>query len=273
MPSFLRQSIAFFVLTYAVTWSMWFAWAQLTSPVRWFLFYVGVFAPALIALGLTWKESGEPGVRALLARIFRWQVDARWYLFAIGYIATIKLLAAVAHRAITGEWPRFGQEPWLLMVAAIMISTWVQAGEELGWRGYALPRLSARFGLGAAAVIVGILWASWHLPFFFILAGGDTYGQSFPLYLLQVTAVSVAMAWLYWRTDGSLLLVMLFHAAVNNTKDIVPSAVPGATNSLSLHASLVGWLTVALLWICAAYFLVRMRGATLELTAKQEGRA
>jgi hypothetical protein len=154
------------------------------------------------------------------------------------------------------------------MVAAIMISTWVQAGEELGWRGFALPRLSARFGLGAASVIVGILWASWHLPFFFIPAG-DIYGQSFPLYLLQVTAVSVAMAWLYWRTGGSLLLVMLFHAAVNNTKDIVPSAVPGATNSLSFDASLVGWLTVALLWICGAYFLVRMGQATLEPVAER----
>jgi len=266
--SILRQAIVFFVLTYAVTWSMWFGWAQMASPARWFLFYVGVFAPALVALGLTWKEDGEPGVRVLLARIFRWQVNARWYLFAIGYIATIKLLAAVAHRAITGDWPRFGQEPLLLMVVAIMISTWVQAGEELGWRGYALPRVSARFGLGTASVLVGILWASWHLPLFFI-PGGDTYGQSFPLYLSQVTAISVAMAWLYWRTDGSLLLVMLFHAAINNTKDIVPSAVSGATNSLSLHASFVGWLTVVFLWICAAYFLIRMRGAALDPIAER----
>jgi membrane protease YdiL (CAAX protease family) len=107
------------------------------------------------------------------------------------------------------------------------------------------------------------------LPLFFNPAGGDTYGQSFPLYLLQVTAVSVAMAWLYWRTGGSLLLVMLFHAAVNNTKDIVPSAVPGATNPVSLNASLVGWLTVALLWICAASFLVRMRHATLAPVAER----
>ncbi len=268
VPSVLRQSIAFFALTYAVTWSMWFAWAQITGASRWLLFYVGVFAPALVALGLTWKEKGEPGVHALLARIFRWQVNVRWYLFAIGYIATIKLLAAVAHRAITGQWPRFGPQPVLLMVAAILMSTWVQAGEEIGWRGYALPRLSARFGLAAASVIVGILWASWHLPFFFI-PGGDVHGQSFPLYLSQVTAVSVAMAWLYWRTGGSLLLVMLFHAAINNTKDIVPSAVPGATNSLSFDASLVGWLTVGLLWICAAFFLVRMRHALLKPVAEK----
>ena len=269
MPSGLRQSIAFFLLTYAVTWSMWFAWAQSTSPARSLLFFGGVFAPAVVALGLTWKEKGGPGVGALLARIFRWQVSARWYLFAIVYIATIKLLAAAAHLAIAGEWPRFGQNPLLLMIASILISMWVQAGEEIGWRGYALPHLCARFGLGAASVIVGILWASWHLPLFFVFAGGDTYGQSFPLYLLQVTAISVAMAWLYWRTGGSLLLVMLFHAALNNTKDIVPSAVPGATNSLSLNASLVGWITVLLLWICAVYFLVRMRGAKLHPAAEK----
>lgn len=97
----------------------------------------------------------------------------------------------------------------------------------------------------------------WHLPLFFV-PESDLLGQSFPLYLLQVTALSVALAWLYWRTQGSLLLVMLLHAAINNTKDIVPSASPGATNSFTLSASLVAWLTVALLWMAAAYFLVRM---------------
>ena len=79
-----------------------------------------------------------------------------------------------------------------------------------------------------------------------------------------MTALSVAMAWLSWRTNGSLLLVMLMHAAVNNTKDIVPSAVAGAINPFVLSTSLVAWLSVALLWICAVYFLVRMRRADLH---------
>jgi membrane protease YdiL (CAAX protease family) len=101
------------------------------------------------------------------------------------------------------------------------------------------------------------------LPLFFA-PESDTFGQSFPLYLLQVTALSVAAAWLYWRTNGSLLLVMLLHAAVNNTMGIVPSAVPGARNPFALSTSLVAWLTVTLLWITAAYFLVRMfKTATL----------
>ncbi|MBI3836393.1 MAG: CPBP family intramembrane metalloprotease [Planctomycetia bacterium] len=184
-------------------------------------------------------------------------------MFAVGYIPAIKLTVALAHRLATGAWPRFGQDAWYLMAAVIVFSTWVQAGEEIGWRGYALPRLTDRFGLAPASIILGIIWASWHLPLFFILES-DTFGQSFPLYLLQVTALSVAAAWLYWRTKGSLLLVMLMHAAVNNPIVTVPSAVTGATNPIALSTSLVAWLTVAFLWITAAYFLVRMsKTATL----------
>jgi membrane protease YdiL (CAAX protease family) len=146
------------------------------------------------------------------------------------------------------------------MIAAISVSTWVQAGEELGWRAFALPRMAKGLGLGPASVLLGVIWASWHFPLF-LMPATTTTGQSFPLYLLQVTAISVTMAWLYWRTNCSLLLVMVLHAAVNNTKDIVPSAVPGATNVFALSNSRIAWLTVALLWIAAAYFLFAMRGA------------
>jgi membrane protease YdiL (CAAX protease family) len=83
------------------------------------------------------------------------------------------------------------------------------------------------------------------------------------VYLLQVTAVSVVMAWLYWRTGRALLLVMLFHAAGNNTKDIVPSAVAEPTTAWTLHASPVAWTTVALLWLVSGLLLIRMRGAAL----------
>jgi len=99
-----------------------------------------------------------------------------------------------------------------------VLSTPVQAGEEVGWRGYALPRLAERLGLPWASVALGVIWACWHLRLFFLFDGADTFGQSFPVYLLSVTALSVAMAWLYWRTGASLLATMLLHAAVNNTK-------------------------------------------------------
>jgi hypothetical protein len=153
--------------------------------------------------------------------------------------------------------PRFGTEAWYVIAVAIVFSTPVQAGEEIGWRGYALPRLESRFGLRSASVMLGVIWALWHLPLFFI-PGLDNYGQSFVVFALGCTALSVAIAWLYARTNGSVLMTMLMHSAVNQTTGIVPSAVTGASDPLALSHSLVAWLSVALLWICAAYFLARM---------------
>ena len=79
--------------------------------------------------------------------------------------------------------------------------------------------------------------------------------------MLQITPYSVALAWLYWRT-GSLLLTMLIHSAVNNMKDIVPSAGVRAARALTLDATLVPRLIGFVLWVVAAAFLARMRGVT-----------
>ncbi|MDP3718034.1 MAG: CPBP family intramembrane metalloprotease [Acidobacteriota bacterium] len=224
------------------------------------MFLLGVFAPGFVALAFTAYYEGRAGVARLLARIGRWQVGAHLYLFAIGYLAATKLLAALIHRMAVGAWPAFGDTPLPLMLGGILLSTWTQAGEELGWRGYALPRLATHLGLGGASVLLGVVWALWHLPLFF-LQGSGSDGQSFPIYLLHVTALSVAMAWLYWRAQGSLLLVMVMHASVNNTTGIVPAAVPDAANPMSLEGSLVAWATVGVSLVIAALLLVRMRRA------------
>ena len=253
--------LAYVALTFALSWSLWFA-SGVSSPggPNTAVFLLGVFSPGIVALGLTGVAGGRTAVIALLRPLVDWNVAARWYVFAAGYMVAIKLAAALLHRAALGTWPLFGQDNLLLMFAAALFSamTGGQAGEELGWRGFALPKLADRFGFGPASILLGAIWALWHLPLFFAPVG-DTFGQSFPLYLLQVTAISVAMAWLYSRTRGSLVPVMLLHAAVNNTKDIVPSAESAATNPWAFSHSPIAWVTLALLWICAAYFLADMR--------------
>ena len=230
-------------------------------------FYIGVFAPAMVGVWLTNRQHRHAGVRALLGRLVKVDVPVRWYVFAFSYMVAIKLTAALIHRVAAGAWPRFGDEPFLLMVGATIASTLLfgQSGEEVGWRGYALPRLAGRFGLAGASVALGILWAAWHLPLFF-LPGTDTTGQSFPLYLVQVIGLSVPIAWLYARTNGSLFLTMLMHAAINNTKDIVPSGGQTTANPFVLSTSLPGWITAGLLWVCATYFLVRMHRERLTLS-------
>jgi membrane protease YdiL (CAAX protease family) len=276
----MRESGAFLVATFALTWAAWAVvlrvagaagpaspispWLTLGGPV----FLLGVFAPGLVAVALTAMNEGRHGVGALLRRVGRWDVGPRFYAFALLLMPLTKLAVAVLERLLTGAWPPFGETRPVVLLGATLLSTVGQAGEEVGWRGYLLPRLAGRAGLGAASLAVGFVWATWHLPLFFA-RGADTYGQSFPLYALQVTAYSVALAWLYARTGGSVLLPMLMHAAFNNMKDIVPSGrVPGDT-PFTLDATLAFRLTVLVLWIVALILLVRMRGATAVAAEKR----
>jgi uncharacterized protein len=254
------SALEFFGLTFAVTWACWLPLVlgiSTRSLAGILLAHLGTYAPSLVAVWLTARNQGDAGVRGLLGRVLQAQVAARWYVFAVTFMAAIKLVAALIHRVATGAWPAFGDFPWYFIPFVIAVSTPFQAGEEIGWRGYALPRLAERWGLARASLLLGVVWAVWHLPLFFV-RGADTFGQPFLVYLLQVTALSVAFAWLYGNVHGSLLLPMVLHAAINNSKDIVPSAAAAGKHPFGVNASLVAWITVGLLWAAAAYFLIRM---------------
>jgi CAAX protease family protein len=213
--------LKFFALTYTLTWTCWLgalwfagdsrasmpAFSELRGP----LLFVGSFCPALAALWLTAREDGRAATRALLNRMFESNVAGRWYLFAVGYGVAVRFAAALLYHLVAGSWPTFGTEPWFGIVAAIVVSTPIVAGEEIGWRGYALPRLAARYGLGGASLILGAVHACWHLPLF-VVPGHVLYGQSFPAYVILGIALSVAFGWLYAHTRGSLLLAMLMHS-------------------------------------------------------------
>jgi len=250
---------AFFLLTFALTETCFIAAARMSapSPLRTLLLTLGTFAPGLVSLALTWRLEGTAGLRALAGRITRGPVAARWFVIAVLFTPVLKLLAAVLVRVLFHAWPRFDFSEAALIPFAIAISTPVQAGEELGWRGYALPRMAARMGVGPASVLLGALWAVWHLPLFFA-AGVDKEGQSFVVYALSVIGLSVVIGWLYAGARGNLLVVMLFHAAVNNTKDFVPSGTPGAHAVFGLAASPTAWSSVAILGLIAIGCLVKL---------------
>jgi membrane protease YdiL (CAAX protease family) len=247
----------FFFITFVVSWIC-FGLAAVVPNAGGDIFLLGVFMPALVAIYLTARADGNSGLQALFSRVFEWRVGVRWYVFAIGYMLAIRLAAALIQRVATGTWPQFSHFEWYVLAAAIVVSLPVQAGEEIGWRGYALPRLGAKLGYAGGSLLLGLMWAVWHLPTFFILPGNGNYGQSFPLFLVGVTAISVAMAWLYLHTNGSVLLAMLMHSAINQTHEIVQSG-SAVIGPLAVNTTLIAWLTLALLWSAAAYFLIRMR--------------
>lgn len=259
----------FLVLTFAASWSLWtlsavvmggdFAHPSRLAALGGAIYLLGVFAPALAAIAVTAHRHGADAVKELVGRTVAWDVSPWFYAVAILFSPVLRLAAAAIQRAAVGSWPSFGTESVVVMIAGTIVSTPAQAGEEIGWRGFLLPGLSKRVGVRAASVIVGVIWAAWHLPFFFI-AGTDKWGQSFPAYLGGLTAMSVAMAWLYWRTHGSLLLTMLMHSALNNIRPVAAPPADGGS-ALGLHAPFIIWATVGVLWIAAAGLLIAMRGA------------
>jgi membrane protease YdiL (CAAX protease family) len=176
------------------------------SPLGRGFILLGAFAPSLAAVAVTFRTQGRGGGITLLRRIVQWRVSAKYYVFALGFMVAIKLTAALIYRASTSSWPHFDTSQWYLIPLAIAFATPFQAGEEIGWRGYALPQLAKYFGFGSASVLLGAVWGVWHLPQFFI-RDADSYQQSFPIFVMQVTAMSVVFAWLY-------LLTMLLHAFV-----------------------------------------------------------
>ena len=232
--------------------------------------YAGTFGPALVAVLLTGSSSDRGALRHLVSGIGKFPDRASYYVFAVGYMLTVKMIAALVQYVITGVWAAHHAFPELLFPLAVAISTPVQAGEELGWRGFLLPRLATEMGFGNASLIVGVVWAAWHLPLFFI-PGVDIYRESFPLFALAVIPLSVTMAWLYASTNGSVLLTMLMHSAVNQTT-IFFSASSTAAGVWQAHTSMFGWTTILLLWIVAALFYRRLeRGDFLAVTGAEYG--
>jgi membrane protease YdiL (CAAX protease family) len=121
-------------------------------------------------------------------------------------------------------------------------------GEEMGWRGYALPHLLEQYNTTVAALLIGVGWAVWHLPLFFIR--GTQQSGSFVLYLVSVIGLSIILAWLYTRSRGSVLLTTVFHAQWN----VFDS---GALFSVGGDAALFGPASSALvIWLFAGLLLV-----------------
>lgn len=254
--------ILFFFIAFLVAWSFFVTASVISnnaqlSTLSHLLIFIGAISPGLVAIFLTAVTKGGEGVKLLINKISFKDTKVMWYIFAVTFIAFIKGLAALIFFLLYKSWPQFGTTSWYVMLFAIAVSMWVQAGEEIGWRGYALPLMSKKFGLAMSSILLGIIWATWHLPLFYITAA-DTFNQSFPLYLLQVTGLSVIMAWLFWKVNGNLLPLMVFHAAINNTKDIVPSASKASASPFTLNASPIGWISVALIWVVAFYVIYAM---------------
>src|SRR5919107_2775287 len=206
-----HQLVAFFVLAYALTWPL--IPLVTVSPLWGF---PALFGPALAAVIVAVLTDGRLGLRDLLGRLVRWRVGARWYAVALGLPMVLALTTAGLHLLLGAQTSvDFGGLSVLNFVVFVLI-----VGEELGWRGYALPRLLAQRSALAASLILGVLWGLWHLPTFFV-PGAPQHGLPITAFLLLTVAYSVLFTWIYLHTVGSVLLATLFHGAINLSQGLL----------------------------------------------------
>jgi membrane protease YdiL (CAAX protease family) len=259
--------LTYYALTFAISWGgfllvgapgIFVGTNWQTDPLFPFAVLAMLAGPPVAGLLLTGLVSGRAGLREFLSRLLRWRVDARWYAVAL-------LTAPLLMTAILFALSLFSLEflPAIVTtddkVSPLLLGIAVGLGggflEELGWTGFAIPRLRRRYGVLATGLIVGVLWAAWHLlanfwtsatsseavpPTLFVVVG------FFSTYLLPYR---VLMVWVYDRT-GSLLVAMLMHASLIASSisgfGLVPPAISGVPFlTLFLVFTAVLWVVVA----------------------------
>jgi membrane protease YdiL (CAAX protease family) len=191
-----------------------------------FLGWGFVFA-SVIMTGLT---LGREGVISLLKRYLRWRVGWKWFLVAFFLEPLLIVLGVFGNALVTGIAPDFseiiahelfgkGATLWMFILPFFLIE-FITNGEEIGWRGYVLPRLQAKYSSLTSTLILGVIWGFWHLPKF--LTHWNTL--SFAWFMVHILAFSVTLTWLYNASKGSLLLVAIMHASSNTTGIFFPMA-------------------------------------------------
>ena len=222
--------LAFFVFAYAFSWLFWLAPALgLRGPIGVLLLYVGVFGPAVAAAAITRLTGGS--LRAWFRELVRFRAAPRWYVAVIGFpILLVTALTGVY--LLTGgtiETSLFGGR-LAAFLPLLIVWTLAGTGEEPGWRGFALPRLQEQLSPVRATLVLGVLWALWHLP---LLAAADepSHGlDALPLVgvsLLFIAAI-VGYSFFYtylWNRTRNLWLAILLHGsltAANGAFVLVP---------------------------------------------------
>jgi membrane protease YdiL (CAAX protease family) len=233
-----RQLAAFFILACAFTWALLpFAGRSVAAGL------VGLWGPA-VAAALVASVAGVDAWRDLRTRILRWRVPVRWYLVAL----LLPILVSGFRTAVESIAGAAGPVEFQPVSALGLIVFVLVAGEEIGWRGFALPRLLARFGPWMGSAVLGVGWAAWHLPLFF-MASMPQYGTPFASYVLYLIGLSVVLTWLAMKTGGSVIIATLFHGAVNTFGLVntgASAAVRGWGNALAygtaaLVIGLIAW--------------------------------
>lgn len=239
----------FYLLAFIISWLGWLPVAAgshgispFDQPAFQALLLLPAVGPAAAAGIVVWSNEGSQAARRLFGALFRWWAGRRW-------LAVVILLPALVHLGshVVTRVPGFqsaAQAPGgaAVAVVAFVVALVSNPWEEVGWRGFALPRLQQRYSALTASLMVGVLWALWHLPLF-LWADNPMSRYPFVPWLIGVLADSVIYTWLFNSTRGSLSAVALFHILTNAYGPILPR---GTVVSTAIVACFVAAILIGL---------------------------
>lgn len=233
-----RQLLYFFLYAFAIAWALMaiavarnYGLISLRFPVEPFVI-IGSWVPniaAFIMLGVIMKRKG--GIRELFSGWLKVRIHFLWFLLALSPLL-ISLLTIIVYGLVKGSWPVSDvlTDPTLVITMIVMSTVTGAMGEELGWRGFALPRMQTFLNALTASIILGILWALWHLPLWY---AGIGY-ENIPYWAFALIAISFStvVTWACNNTKGSLFIASLSHLCLNLSINVIE------TRAIGLHAFL-----------------------------------
>lgn len=245
----------FFVFVFGWTWFFWGVAIGLQTSVQsaagQMLLRLGLAGPMLGGIAFAWLTHDRGYWRDYWHRIVDVRrVPARWWLVILLFVPMLMAAAVLLDVATGGSatlvlirqrvTPAF-LTPSIFLPAALAVLINGPFPEELGWRGYALDQLQARWSAAASSLFLGVIWAIWHLPLF--LMNGMVHASKGPawiaLFLVDVVATAVILTWIFNNTRRSTLGAIVFHFMAN-----VAYGIGNASDAANLYATL--------LWIVAA---------------------
>jgi membrane protease YdiL (CAAX protease family) len=211
-----HQVVTFLLVTFAISWCLWIP-DIITGGKISLLIYAGGYGPFLSAALVVWIVERGVGLRLWFRRTFKLRISIIWYLLGAFFLPIGVVLLQFALYLLWGGQPDFSDIPplWLYLLNIPILMLFAGGNEEPGWRGFALPRLLTKRSPLTASLILGIIWAAWHVPLFFLPAWGGAE-TPFIWFVANTVGLSFIMTWLYNRSRSSVFPVMLFHQATNH---------------------------------------------------------
>lgn len=251
----------YFAATFAWTWSLWILalllGLSMDTAAGFAMLLLGVLGPMVTGIGFTYLTYGQEGRRDYWRRVVDFKrIGVRWYLVILLFAPILNVLAALLDMLLGGIGATWGDAALNFVVAplsiipSILFATLIPFVEELGWRGYSLDRLQAKWSALVSTLILGSVWSLWHLPLFFV---EGTYQANlgvgtleFWVFMIGVVALSFPFTWIYNNTRRSTLAVILFHAMVNFTGEVI--AITERADVIATTLWIVAAVGIVVLW-------------------------